>query len=134
MTRRLAITLVLALLAAGCNLSPTTGPSTEPSIAVRLETLSIDCGPYAGDLTMCLGIVTAAAKVAPITIVPGTRATVSNRPGTGSCLSQPGCITLAASVLFAHVSFARPDGIQASADVVTNPLGELVGANAARRP
>lgn len=74
-----------------------------------------------------MAIVAAAARVAPVSIVPGTRADVSQGTAARTCQPAQNCIELAASAMLVHVTFTTPTGDQASADVATNPLGAYVG-------
>jgi hypothetical protein len=97
-------------------------------------TLVVACGPLAADVPDCLAIVAAAVRVAPVSIVPGTRADVSNRATNRSCQMVPTCVEFAASAIYVHVTFTTPTGDQGSADVVTNPLGAYVGVNPTHGP
>ena len=121
--------LVAASVLAGCGAPPPTASSAVPA-----STLSIDCGPWAGRAPDCISIVAAAARVAPITIAEGTGATVTDRPITRACDAPPSCISLAAAGIYVHVTFTAPGGAQASAGVVTNPLGEYTGVDPASGP
>lgn len=128
--------IVLAAILVGCSAplpSPTPSPS-QTAAPVSTDTLVISCGPYANDVPDCLAIVVAAAKVAPVPIVPGTRADVSNRAAARLCAARPACIELAASAILVHVVFTTPTGEQGSADVVTNPLGAYTGVDPKHGP
>ena len=119
---RPAALLAAVMLVAACAATPSTG-------ALSASTIAVDCDPYADAAADCLRIVAAAAEVAPIAIVPGTRAQVSTSAATRACGTGSSCITLAASAIFVHVVFTDPGGRQASADAVTNPLGQYTGVD-----
>jgi len=123
---RVAPVLLLALLLTGC---ATPSPSEAPPPSG--STVTIDCGPYAGDLPDCLAIIAAASKVADPSPVPGTRIEVSKGSVGGACPTANGCVQLAAAAIGAHVKFTAPGGAWSSADVITNPLGLYVGVNPA---
>jgi hypothetical protein len=122
-------TSVLIIVCGGLAISCSTiQPTTEVSPTVGLSvTVSVDCGPFAADLSDCLAIVSAAATVVPV--VPGSQVQVTKRVAAAVCQPEPSCVTTAAAALIAHVAFTAPGGSLSSADVVTNPLGQYVGAN-----
>ena len=118
--------LLLAILLTGC-----AAPSPSASPTSRGSTVTIDCGPYAGDFADCLAIIGAAAKVADPTPLPGTHIEVSKGSVGDACPTASGCVQLAAATTGAHVKFSAPNGAWTSADVITNPLGLYVGVNPA---
>jgi len=123
---RVGTVLLLAILLTGC-----AAPSPSPAPTSGESTVTIDCGPYAGDFADCLAIIGAAAKIADPTPVPGTRIEVSRASVGEACPTANGCVQLAAATTGAHVKFSAPNGAWASADVITNPLGLYVGVNPA---
>ena len=125
--------VALSTILAGCS-APL--PSEHPPLPRQLPGSRPDlrssstAGPYAGNCAgRCLAIVAAAAKVAPVSIVPGTRADISNHATGSVCVARSPCVELAASVILVHVVFTTPTREQGSADVVTNPLGAYTGVN-----
>jgi hypothetical protein len=106
------------LLLVGCTTSTTTAtPTATPSLvqvsptAGLAVTVSVNCGPLAADLSDCLAVVAAAAKV--LSVTAGSRAEV----------------TTTTAVAMATVTFTAPNGAAQSADVITNPAGQYVGVN-----
>jgi len=100
MTRRFCLAMAAVALAAGC---------ASPSLVVS-------CEHSGGTVSECHDVATAAAKVAPVTLVAGSRAEVTSL-GAGW-----------------HVVFTVPSGHQSSADVVWSPAGTLTGVNGADGP
>ena len=78
--------------------------------------ISVDCGPSADDVTACLAMVAAAAKIIPAP--PGSRAVISN----GTALGLP------------TVTIISPDGSAHATDIAFNPSGEYVGVNPRSSP
>lgn len=122
---RASVVIVVFGLLVGCS-------SVEPTMTVLPTvglpvTVSVDCGPFAGDLSDCLSIVSAAAKVLPGG--PGSRAQVTKGVAAASCRPERSCIVPAGAALIASVTFTAPGGREYSAEVITNPQGQYVGAN-----
>ena len=108
-----AVALLVSLVAL---LAACSGPSvqlTPPSGAPY--SISVDCGPIPAELSECIALVAAAAKIIPAP--PGSRAAISTGAGT----------TMTVTII-------DPSGTAQAADVIFNPLGEYVGINPRSSP
>jgi hypothetical protein len=132
--RRALLVWVVAVLCAACASTPSTAPgSPSPSQAARpspspATTISVDCGSVTA-VSDCLAMVSAAARAVSLAAVPGVRAEVS--PAGAAELRCSSCLggnILAAASVVARVSFITPSGSEASAWVITNPIGSYAGA------